>query len=143
MADAEPALAPPPAPAASVPQPAPSATPAPEPAVVAPTPMVEEEVNLHSCYNSSLAFRFRQLGFSCTFFVVPLPMLFALHVFFISSLFLRLAIFGLGILCGFFCSALIASRSLQFFCSVSIYFIAVLQLGWVRRDSLVFYFLLP
>ena len=85
----------PPAPAAPAPQPAPLAAPAPEPAVVAPAPMVKEEVNFHSCYKSSLAFRFRQLGFSCTFFVVPLPMLFALHVFFMSSHFYC-------ILCGFF-----------------------------------------
>ena len=87
MANTESALPPPPARAAPAPQPAPLAVPAPEPAVVAPAPMVEEEVNLRSCYKSFLAFRFRQLGFSCTFFVVPLPMLFALHMFFMSSLF--------------------------------------------------------
>ena len=89
MVDAEPALPPPPAPAARPPQPAPLAVLAPVPAVVAPGPIVKERVNSRSCCKSSLAFRFRQLGFffSCTFFVIPLPMFFALHVFFMSSLF--------------------------------------------------------
>ena len=60
MADAEPALPPPSAPAAPAPQLAPLAVSAPEPALVAPAPMVEEGVNFRSCYKPALAFRFRQ-----------------------------------------------------------------------------------
>ena len=90
------ALPPPPAPAAHAPEPAPLVAPAPEPAVVAPAPRVEQELNFHFCYKSSLAFRFRQLGFSSTFFVVLLAYLCAFHVF-LCVAFLLLAIFGLGI----------------------------------------------
>ena len=91
------ALPPPPAPAAPAPEPAaPLVAPAPEPAVVAPAPRVEQELNFYFCYKSSLAFRFRQLGFSSTFFVVLLAYLCAFHVF-LCVAFLLLAIFGLGI----------------------------------------------
>ena len=96
MSDAEPALPPLPALAAPALEPAPLAAPAPEPAVVAPAPRVEQEVIFHFCCKSSLTFRFRQLGFRCTFFAVPLP---SLPVFtcFHARPFLLLVIFDLGI----------------------------------------------
>ena len=58
MADADPALPPPPPPAALVPEPVPVVAPAPGPAVVALLPEVEQEVNFHSCYKSSVVFSF-------------------------------------------------------------------------------------
>ena len=116
ISDAEPALPPPPAPAAPAPEPAPLVAPALEPAVVAPAPRIEQEVNFHFCYKSSLAFRFRQLGFSSTFLLFRLPIC-SLSTCFLVYPILLLAIFGLGVVCGL-CSALVAFRLLCFSCLV-------------------------
>ena len=118
MADAEPALPPPPAPA--VPEPVPLLEPAPEPDVVAAAPRMEQEVNVDFCHESSLAFKFRKLGFSSTF--CRFAYLFAFHVFSCLAS-LPLAIFGLRI-----------GSELVAFLLASVFlfdFIAVLRFGLV------------